>query len=136
MKALVCEGPQPVAVEDVPDARIERPTDVLVRVTSTHICGSGLPMYEGRTTREQGRVLGHETLGVVVETGEGVYGVHVGDRISLRFNIGCGFCENGERGSSTTTAPLLPSSSRTNSPSPTPRTRTATSTAANRAGRR
>ncbi|NEA39660.1 glutathione-independent formaldehyde dehydrogenase [Streptomyces sp. SID11385] len=98
MKALVYEGPHQVAVEDVPDARIERPTDVLVRVTSTNICGSDLHMYEGRTTMEQGRILGHENLGVVVETGEGVYGVHVGDRVCLPFNIGCGFCENCERG--------------------------------------
>ncbi|SCD87877.1 Alcohol dehydrogenase GroES-associated, partial [Streptomyces sp. DfronAA-171] len=98
MKALVYEGPRQVAVEDVPDARIERPTDVLVRVTSTNICGSDLHMYEGRTPMEQGRILGHENLGVVVETGEGVYGVHVGDRVCLPFNIGCGFCENCERG--------------------------------------
>lgn len=66
MKAL--EGPKDVVVKDVPDARTERPTDALVTITSTNICGSDLHMYEGRTTMETGRVLGHENLGEVVET--------------------------------------------------------------------
>ena len=55
MKAVVYEGPRQVSVKDVPDARIERPTDVLVRITSTNICGSDLHMYEGRTDFETGR---------------------------------------------------------------------------------
>ncbi len=98
MKALVYEGPREISVEDVPDARIERPNDVLVKVTTTNICGSDLHMYEGRTTMEAGRILGHENLGIVVETGDGVEHVKVGDRVCLPFNIGCGFCENCERG--------------------------------------
>ncbi|MFD5804234.1 glutathione-independent formaldehyde dehydrogenase [Streptomyces sp. NPDC127020] len=98
MKALVYRGPRTVAVEDVPDARIERPTDVLVRVTSTNICGSDLHMYEGRTTMEEGRTLGHENLGEVVEVGDGVDRIRVGDRVCLPFNVGCGFCANCERG--------------------------------------
>ncbi|MFE7497728.1 glutathione-independent formaldehyde dehydrogenase [Streptomyces albidoflavus] len=96
MKALVYQGPREVTVEEVPDARIERPTDVLVRVTSTNICGSDLHMYEGRTTLETGRVLGHENLGVVVEVGSGVDRVKTGDRVCLPFNVACGFCENCE----------------------------------------
>lgn len=96
MKALVYQGPRQVAVEEVPDARIERPTDVLVRVTSTNICGSDLHMYEGRTTMETGRTLGHENLGVVVEVGSGVDRVKTGDRVCLPFNVACGFCENCE----------------------------------------
>ncbi|WP_286958864.1 alcohol dehydrogenase catalytic domain-containing protein [Arsenicicoccus sp. UBA7492] len=52
MKAVVYQGPRDVAVTDVPDAKIERPTDVLVRVTTTNICGSDLHMYEGRTSFE------------------------------------------------------------------------------------
>ncbi|MFD4989906.1 glutathione-independent formaldehyde dehydrogenase [Streptomyces sp. NPDC058374] len=96
MKALVYQGPRQVAVEEVPDARIERPTDVLVRVTSTNICGSDLHMYEGRTTLETGRTLGHENLGVVVEVGSGVDWVKTGDRVCLPFNVACGFCENCE----------------------------------------
>ena len=55
MKALVYEGPRKVTVKDVPDAKIERPTDVLVRITTTNICGSDLHMYEGRTDFETGR---------------------------------------------------------------------------------
>ncbi|ASR37218.1 aldehyde dehydrogenase [Prauserella marina] len=98
MKALVYDGPREVSVKDVPDARLERPNDALVRVTSTNICGSDLHMYEGRTPMETGRVLGHENLGEVIETGGGVERVHVGDRVCLPFNIGCGYCANCERG--------------------------------------
>ena len=98
MKALVYHGPRTVSVDNVADARIEKPTDVLVRITSTNICGSDLHMYEGRTDMEQGRVLGHENLGEVVEIGEGVDRVKVGDHVVLPFNIGCGFCANCERG--------------------------------------
>ena len=98
MKGLVYNGPHEVAVEDVPDAKIERPTDVLVRVTATNICGSDLHMYEGRTDLEAGRVLGHENLGVVAEVGNGVERIKVGDRVCLPFNIGCGFCRNCEDG--------------------------------------
>ncbi|MFB9831089.1 glutathione-independent formaldehyde dehydrogenase [Actinoallomurus acaciae] len=98
MKALVYHGPRQVNVEEVPDPRIERPTDVLVKVTSTNICGSDLHMYEGRTDVERGKVLGHENLGEVVEVGAAVDRVKVGDRVCLPFNIGCGFCKNCERG--------------------------------------
>jgi glutathione-independent formaldehyde dehydrogenase len=98
VKALVYEGPNQVAVRDVDDARIERPTDVLVRITTTNICGSDLHMYEGRTDLETGRIIGHENLGEVVEVGDGVERVRVGDRVCLPFNIGCGFCANCEQG--------------------------------------
>ncbi|TQM13292.1 glutathione-independent formaldehyde dehydrogenase [Pseudonocardia kunmingensis] len=98
MKALVYEGARKVSVQDVPDARIERPTDVLVRITATNICGSDLHMYEGRTDFETGRVFGHENLGEVVEVGDGVDKVQVGERVVLPFNISCGFCKNCERG--------------------------------------
>lgn len=98
MKALVYDGPRAVSVKEVPDARLERPTDVLVRITATNICGSDLHMYEGRTPLESGRILGHENLGEVVEVGGGVDRVQQGDRVCLPFNIGCGFCANCERG--------------------------------------
>ena len=98
MKALVYNGPRDVQVKTVPDAKIERHTDVLVKITSTNICGSDLHMYEGRTDMEPGRILGHENLGVVIEVGKAVDQVKVGDRVCLPFNIGCGFCENCERG--------------------------------------
>ncbi len=98
MKALVYSGPCDVQVKDMPDAKIEKPTDVLVRITTTNICGSDLHMYEGRTSMETGRILGHENLGEVIEVGKAVDRVKVGDMVCLPFNIGCGFCENCERG--------------------------------------
>ena len=98
MKAVVYKGPNAVSVEDVPDAKIERPTDVLVRITATNICGSDLHMYEGRTDFEVGRTFGHENMGEVIDVGNGVDAVKVGDRVVLPFNISCGFCENCERG--------------------------------------
>ncbi|QJD99448.1 alcohol dehydrogenase catalytic domain-containing protein [Massilia forsythiae] len=98
MKALVYNGPCDVQVKDMPDAKIEKATDVLVRITTTNICGSDLHMYEGRTEMEAGRILGHENLGEVIEVGAAVERVKVGDMVCLPFNIGCGFCENCERG--------------------------------------
>lgn len=98
MKALVYEGPRKVTVKDMPDAKIEKATDVLVKITTTNICGSDLHMYEGRTNMETGRILGHENLGVVIEVGAGVERIKVGDRVCLPFNIGCGFCKNCEKG--------------------------------------
>jgi glutathione-independent formaldehyde dehydrogenase len=98
MRALVYNGPRDVSVKDVPDAKIEKPTDALVKITHTNICGSDLHMYEGRTDMESGRVLGHENLGRVVEVGSGVDRVKVGDWVCLPFNISCGTCRNCERG--------------------------------------
>ncbi|WP_454119510.1 alcohol dehydrogenase catalytic domain-containing protein [Microbacterium lacticum] len=98
MKAVVYEGPRQVSTKEVPDAKIERPTDVLIRVTTTNICGSDLHMYEGRTSFEVGRTFGHENMGEVIEVGIGVEKVRVGDRVVLPFNISCGFCKNCERG--------------------------------------
>ena len=98
MRALVYRGPKNVTVEDVPDATIEKPTDALVRITTTNICGSDLHMYEGRTDVEVGKVLGHENMGQVIEVGSAVDRVRVGDWVVLPFNIGCGFCKNCESG--------------------------------------
>ncbi|KAA9378524.1 alcohol dehydrogenase catalytic domain-containing protein [Microbispora cellulosiformans] len=98
MKAVVYEGPRKVGVVTVPDARLERHTDVLVRVTAANICGSDLHMYEGRTDFEPGRILGHENLGEVVEVGAAVDRVRVGDMVCMPFNVSCGFCANCENG--------------------------------------
>jgi glutathione-independent formaldehyde dehydrogenase len=96
MKAVVYHGPRQVSVDEVPDARIEKPTDVLVMITSTNICGSDLHMYEGRTDFEQGRVFGHENVGEVIAVGDAVDKVQVGDVVSAPFNVACGHCRNCE----------------------------------------
>ena len=98
MKALTYHGPRDVRITEVPDARIEQPTDVVVRITSTNICGSDLHIYEGRAPLEVGTAIGHENLGVVQEVGSACVKVKVGDHVCVPFNIGCGFCRNCERG--------------------------------------
>jgi glutathione-independent formaldehyde dehydrogenase len=98
MKAVVYEDAFHVAVQDVPDPRIEDPRDVIIRVTTANICGSDLHMYEGRTNVEQGKILGHENMGVVAETGQAVENFRAGDRVSVPFNIACGTCRNCLRG--------------------------------------
>jgi threonine dehydrogenase-like Zn-dependent dehydrogenase len=98
MKALVYYGPYDVRVSEMPDPTIEAPTDVLVKITTTKICGSDLHMYEGRTDMEKGRIFGHENLGEVVEVGNAVVQVKVGDMVCMPFNIGCGHCRNCESG--------------------------------------
>jgi len=94
MRAVVYRGPHEVEVTEVPDARIQEPTDAVVRITTTNICGSDLHMYEGRTSVEEGKVLGHENMGVVEEVGPAVTRIKVGDRVSVPFNIACGTCRN------------------------------------------
>jgi glutathione-independent formaldehyde dehydrogenase len=98
LRAVVYKGAHEVAVEEVDDARIEVPTDVVVRITTSAICGSDLHMYEGRTGAEAGLVFGHENMGVVEEIGDGVTRLRVGDRVVLPFNVACGFCTNCEAG--------------------------------------
>ena len=78
MKAIIYNGPHDVSIQNVPDAKIEKATDVLVRITTTNICGSDLHMYEGRTSFETGRILGHENMGEVIEVGAAVDRVKVG----------------------------------------------------------
>ena len=98
MKALVYQGPRQVTVEERPDPTIQSPNDAIIRITTTNICGSDLHMYEGRTSVEEGKILGHENMGVVEEVGAGVDRVRVGDRVSVPFNIACGTCRNCEQG--------------------------------------
>lgn len=98
MKALVYYGPYDVRITEMPDPKIEQPTDVLVKITTTNICGSDLHMYEGRTDMEKGRIFGHENLGEVIEVGKAVTQVKVGDMVCMPFNIGCGHCKNCESG--------------------------------------
>jgi threonine dehydrogenase-like Zn-dependent dehydrogenase len=99
MKALTFHGRRDVRVEDVPDPRLEEPTDAIVRVTSTAICGSDLHLYEvlGMFI-DEGDVLGHEPIGIVEEVGSEVGHVSAGDRVVIPFNISCGHCWMCERG--------------------------------------
>jgi glutathione-independent formaldehyde dehydrogenase len=94
MKAVVYKAPFRVAVEEVEDPRIEQPNDVIVRITTTAICGSDLHMYEGRTAAEPGIVFGHENLGIVEQVGPGVTSITEGDRVVMPFHVACGFCKN------------------------------------------
>lgn len=93
MRAVTWQGAGDVRVEDVPDPRIQEPTDAVVRVTSTAICGSDLHLYGPLGAfLEPGDVLGHEAMGVVEEVGPEVHGVAPGDRVVIPFNIACGSC--------------------------------------------
>ena len=94
MKAVVYKEPFEVAVETVPDPKIEHPNDAIVKITSSCICGSDLHMYEGRTAAEPGIVFGHENMGVIEEVGSAVKDRKVGDRVVMPFNVACGFCKN------------------------------------------
>jgi len=96
MKAVVFKAPFQVAVEELPKPKIEHPNDVIIKVTTTAICGSDLHMYEGRTGAEPGIVFGHENMGIVEELGSGVALLKKGDRIVLPFNVACGHCANCE----------------------------------------
>src|SRR4051812_1717360 len=98
MKALAWHGKRDVRVDEVPDPVIQEPTDAVIRVTTTAICGSDLHLYEvlgpfiGR-----GDILGHEAMGVVEEVGSAVTQIAPGDRVVIPFNISCGNCYMCER---------------------------------------
>ena len=93
MRAVTWHGKRDVRVDEVPDPKIEEPTDAVIRVTSTAICGSDLHLYEvlGPFMTE-GDVLGHEPMGVVEEVGAEVTHIAPGDRVVVPFNISCGSC--------------------------------------------
>ncbi len=93
MKAVVWHGKEDVRVDEVPDPIIQEPTDAIIRVTSTAICGSDLHLYSklGPIMRE-GDIIGHEPMGVVEEVGSGVTHIQPGDRVVVPFNISCGQC--------------------------------------------
>jgi threonine dehydrogenase-like Zn-dependent dehydrogenase len=93
MKALTYHGKRDVRVDTVPDPRIEQPTDAIVRITSTAICGSDLHLYEVLGPFiDEGDILGHEPMGIVEEVGSGVTHIKAGDRVVIPFNIACGSC--------------------------------------------
>ena len=93
MRAVTWQGKRNVSVDEVPDPAIEAPTDALVKITTTNICGSDLHLYEvlGPFMNE-GDILGHEPMGIVEEVGSEVTSVKKGDRVVMPFQISCGHC--------------------------------------------
>src|SRR5690349_13023339 len=99
MRALTWQGTGKVSVETVPDPTIQEPTDAIVRMTSTAICGSDLHLYDVLGMYlDKGDVLGHEPMGIVEEVGAGVTHIKAGDRVVIPFNISCGHCWMCKRG--------------------------------------
>lgn len=94
MKAVVFEGACDVDVKEVEKPKIQDSRDAILKITSAAICGSDLHMYDGRTTVEQGKIFGHEIMGIIEEVGSAIKGLKSGDRVVLPFNIACGMCEN------------------------------------------
>jgi threonine dehydrogenase-like Zn-dependent dehydrogenase len=98
MKAAVFHGAKDIQSDNVPDPKIEQPTDVILKVTSTAICGSDLHLYNGwNPTMKEGDILGHEFMGEIVEIGSDVKNFQVRDRVIVPFPIACGecfFCKN------------------------------------------
>src|ERR1700759_3391318 len=93
MKALTWQGKRDVRVETVPDPKIQDPTDVIIKVTSTGLCGSDLHLYEVLGAYlDAGDILGHEPMGIVEEVGSAVTQIKAGDRVVVPFNISCGDC--------------------------------------------
>ncbi|OLF15139.1 zinc-dependent alcohol dehydrogenase [Actinophytocola xanthii] len=93
MKAVAWHGKRDVRVDTVPDPKIEEPTDAIIRVTSTGICGSDLHLYEVLGSFiDEGDILGHEPMGVVEEVGPEAGRLKPGDRVVVPFNISCGHC--------------------------------------------
>src|ERR687893_2563790 len=99
MRAVTWHGKRDVRVDTVPDPRIQDPTDVIVKITSTGICGSDLHLYEVLgPSLEEGDILGQEPMGVVEEVGAEVTAVRPGDRVVVPFNVSCGTCWMCEQG--------------------------------------
>src|ERR1700745_2650090 len=97
-----------MSVSDHPKPRLKSPTDALLRVTTSGICGSDLHMYDGRTPLEHGTVVGHEIMGVIEDVGEAVKSIKKGVRVVLPFNVACGFCFNCHRGHTEACLPMNP----------------------------
>ena len=99
MRALTWQGNEHVEVTDVPDPAIQEPNDIIIRVTSTAICGSDLHLYGVLGPYlKPGDVLGHEPMGIVEETGADITHLRAGDRVVIPFNISCGHCWMCQRG--------------------------------------
>ncbi|RFU63252.1 zinc-dependent alcohol dehydrogenase [Bacillus sp. V59.32b] len=92
MKAVTFQGAKDIQVKQVADPSIEKKDDIIVRITSTAICGSDLHIYQGALPAHKDYVIGHEPMGIVEEVGSEVTKVKKGDRVVLPFNISCGHC--------------------------------------------
>ncbi|HET7689470.1 MAG TPA: alcohol dehydrogenase catalytic domain-containing protein [Nocardioidaceae bacterium] len=93
MRAVTWQGHRTVSVENVPDPVLKEPTDAIIRITSSGLCGSDLHLYETLTPfMTAGDIIGHEPMGVVEEVGSGVQGIKPGDRVVVPFQISCGHC--------------------------------------------
>ncbi|HWJ83358.1 MAG TPA: zinc-dependent alcohol dehydrogenase [Nocardioides sp.] len=93
MKAVTWQGTHKMVVEEVPDPRIEEPTDAIIKITSTGLCGSDLHLYETLAPfMEAGDIVGHEPMGIVQEVGSAVTDLKAGDRVVVPFNVCCGSC--------------------------------------------
>ena len=98
MKAVVWHGNEDVRVDQVPDPKLEQPTDAVIRITSTAICGSDLHLYSKLgPVMKKGDIIGHEPMGIVEEVGSEVAQIAPGDRVVVPFNISCGSCWMCER---------------------------------------
>jgi len=94
MLAVRWMAPRKVSVDEVPDPKIEQPTDAIIKVTATGICGSDLHLYDHGATMamKPGDIIGHEAMGIVEEVGSEVSHISPGDRVVVPFNIACGHC--------------------------------------------
>jgi len=93
MRAVTWQGKKDVRVEEVPDPRIQEPTDAIVRMTTTNICGSDLHLYEPLAAfMTPGDIIGHEPMGIVEEVGGATGDLKVGDRVAIPFQMSCGHC--------------------------------------------
>src|SRR5438128_11985552 len=92
MRAVTFVAPGQVLVQDVPEPALSHPRDAIVRIDASGVCGSDLHIYHGRVQIEPGFTIGHEYVGTVVEAGDAVTGVSVGDRVLGTFHTACGTC--------------------------------------------
>lgn len=92
MKAVTFQGAKDIQVKNVKDPKIEKKDDIIIKVTSTAICGSDLHIYKGALPTQKDYVIGHEPMGIVEEVGSEVTKVKKGDRVVIPFNVSCGHC--------------------------------------------
>jgi len=92
VKAVTYQGPNHVAVTKVPDPKLEKEDDIIVKITSTAICGSDRHLYQGNFPLPKGYIIGHEPMGIVEEVGKQVTNIKKGDRVIVPFNVSCGKC--------------------------------------------